>query len=112
MGVDLTETHLIETQNHNWWSFPNLGKKPVGTKINITFEQVMDEPKPGLNTTTSIFKIWLDGVDTKVDMASRYVPRADMQMYWSDPWHLPAGDAVVKTDQFRVWHTKANKPRQ
>jgi len=106
MRVDLTEPHLDNTIDHNSWDIPNFGTKPVGTKYNITFEQVMDEIKPGPNATTSKFKIWLDGVDQKVDMPSRYVPRADMQMYWSDPWHKPAGDAVVKTDQLRAWPTQ------
>jgi len=112
MRVDLTEPHLIDTMDHNSWDIPHFGIKPVGTEYNITFEQVMDEAKPGPNATTSKFKIWLDGVDQKVDMPSRYIPRADMQMYWSDPWYKPAGEAVVKTDEFRVWYSKSTEPRQ
>jgi len=108
MRVDLSEPYLNETIDHASWDYPDLEKKLLkeGDRVNLTFEQVIDEAKPGVNMTSSKFKIWSNGVDQKVGIPSRFVPRAAMQLYWSDRWHLPAGEVIIKTEKFRVWYSK------
>jgi len=110
MRLDLSEPHLNDTANFNSWDWPDFHKvermTDEGTNHNLTIEQVRTEPKAGVNKTLSKLVIYADGKDQNVSIPSRFVPRANMELWWSDPWHLPAGEAVVKTDSFKVYASK------
>jgi len=114
MRVDLSEPHLNDSaapddfRLHYSWDWPEFHQKPqkAGDKHSLVLEQVLLEPLPGVNRTKSDIVIVADGKPQVNNISSRFVPRANMDIWFSDPWHLPAGEAVVKTDSLIVEYSK------